>query len=365
MYIFHLILLPVLLAALVAVFYKLRAGRYVDAAMLTVIFATIIANGLATVQVIRGDSLNVGVYMLQAFLSCLIVPSCYIYFCHTLGFRCLNGVLLTVSSLVLLIFLPNVCIVENLSHFYEEGNYDFVVPHCLNVILGGKNVFHVTLEGVVIMLQGVVVLWRTIRLDILMHRYELVYTPKMRMFITWAISCILFAIIYHALPAHTWAGSTGAWVYFSIYALLGFTGFLAIALNMEIRTVVTRDGAETVQMDRFMEGNKDLARRMRELFDKEEICLRQGLVIDDVAEMLGTNRTYFTRMMRAEFGMSFTEFVQHSRVEYCKRRLLQGDDSLEDIAFDAGFGSASNLSRVFKKHVGRTPDEFRKRHVRQ
>lgn len=360
MYIFHLVLLPVLLAALTAVFYKLRHRKTVDAVMLCIILATVVANGMATAQILGNNHLDLGVYMLQASLSCIIVPACYAYFSHVLGNRIINETTIAVSLLVLLILVPDICIVEGLSNAGSPGSYNRIVPHSINVIRNSVNVFHITIESFIIILQALIVLGRIIALDVKMHRYELVYTSKMRRFIAWSICCALFAIIYHALPSRTWAGSAGAWLYFGIYALLGVSGFLGIARNMEFKTVVTRDGAEAVHVERFIQGNRDLSRRMRELFEKDRIYLRQGLVIDDVVAMLGTNRTYFTRMMRLEFGMSFTEYVQQSRVDYCRQRLRTTQDSIEDIAMDAGFGSASNLSRVFKKVCGQTPDAYRK-----
>lgn len=361
MYIFHFILLLVFLAASYAIFYKFRQHKYVDAAMLVVIIATVVANGIATAEFFSTGSLDVRLYMLQALLSCMIVPSSYAYVSHVLGNKAFNGTTLATASLILLMLAPNISVIETISHQSAPGSYDFIVPHSLNFIRGGRNVFHMTVEGVVIVLQALIVLRRIIILDVQMHRYELVYTNKMRALITWAISCAVFAIIYHSLPAHTWAGSSRAWVYFAVYAVLGVSGFLGIAMNMEFRTIVTREGAEAVQMDRFIQGNKELSRRMRDIFEKDNIFLRQGITIDDVVSALGTNRTYFTRMMRAEFGMSFTEYVQCERVKYCKKSLRDGDASLESIAFDSGFGSASSLTRVFKKVTGQTPDEFRKR----
>lgn len=365
MYIPLLVLLPLFIAAFMAVIYKLRHHRRADAIMLSVIFATVIANGIATVQCLHNQEVDLGIYMLQATLSCLIVPFSYIYFSHTLGRGIASGTTIITSALVLLMLLPDICIFDTMSNDRQPGGYDFIVPHCINFIRDGRNVFHITIESFVIVLQSLIVLRRIIMLARQLRRYELTYTRRTRAFVVWAVSCAVFAIIYHAMPARTWAGSTGAWIDFSIYAILGLWGFLTIALNMEIYTLVTRDGAETVQLDHFIDANRDLASRMRQLFDTQQIYLQHGIVIDDAARMLGTNRTYFTRMMRAEFGMTFTEYLQKARVDYCKQCLRTSDVSLEDIAFRSGFGSASTLTRVFKKLTGETPDAFRKGNTRQ
>ena len=44
------------------------------------------------------------------------------------------------------------------------------------------------------------------------------------------------------------------------------------------------------------------------------------------------------------------------------RALLQSDKLVKEIAYDEGFGGKQNLIRSFKKAVGMTPTEYRRRH---
>jgi len=48
------------------------------------------------------------------------------------------------------------------------------------------------------------------------------------------------------------------------------------------------------------------------------------------------------------------------RVERAKEQLLNSDASLADIAVDSGFADQSHFTRVFTKHVGASPGQWRR-----
>ncbi|NEX62542.1 AraC family transcriptional regulator [Noviherbaspirillum galbum] len=70
-----------------------------------------------------------------------------------------------------------------------------------------------------------------------------------------------------------------------------------------------------------------------------------------------TERTLMRRFQR-EFGMPFSEWRQRLRVVKAMPRLDAGD-TVEHIALDLGYGSASSFIAMFKRMAGVTPDEFR------
>lgn len=363
-YLQHLVLLPVILTAVYAIYKKIRQSSHVDAIVLCLILLALLCNGIATSEYHASHRMDVWIYLLQAVPSAMIVPCCYLYFSHHTGRPWLNSTAIACFALVFVVLLPGMSLhLDYSAPVEDEFKFNSLNIYLGDAHLGGRNVFHVPLESVVIIIQSLVVLWRLLRYRALMVRYELRYSRRMRAFFIWCGVCVSFAIMTHMLPMKTWDRDGVLLTYFIVYAVLGCTGFIAIALNMDPHPVTTRDNvAEAVMMDRFIEQNRDLAVRLRTLLEDGDLCIRQGLVIDDVVEMLGTNRTYFTRMMRVEYGMSFTEYVHSVRLEKCKKMLIEDPDAaLEDIALQTGFGSASNLSRVFKRETGMTPDSFRRK----
>jgi len=71
-----------------------------------------------------------------------------------------------------------------------------------------------------------------------------------------------------------------------------------------------------------------------------------------------TERTLMRRCQR-DLGMTFAEWRQRLRVVRATP-LLEAGQTVETIALDLGYGSASAFITMFKKLTGSTPDELRK-----
>lgn len=71
-----------------------------------------------------------------------------------------------------------------------------------------------------------------------------------------------------------------------------------------------------------------------------------------------TERTLMRRAQR-DLGMSLAEWRQRLRVVKAMP-LLEAGQTVETIALDLGYGSASAFITMFKRLTGTTPDEFRK-----
>lgn len=107
--------------------------------------------------------------------------------------------------------------------------------------------------------------------------------------------------------------------------------------------------------DQFVTHNEQLIVALHHAFEEEKVFLQPDIHIDDVARMLVTNRTYITRLMRQEYGLSFMEYVNVARVQYSQQLLYSYDLTLDEVAEKSGFLSASNYCRVFRRIVGSSP----------
>ncbi len=79
----------------------------------------------------------------------------------------------------------------------------------------------------------------------------------------------------------------------------------------------------------------------------------------DVAGLLGLHRVYFAERFRAATGFPPGAFITSLRLEEARRRLRETGEPLDAVARAVGFGSASQLCRVFRKHFGGTPGGYR------
>jgi transcriptional regulator GlxA family with amidase domain len=70
---------------------------------------------------------------------------------------------------------------------------------------------------------------------------------------------------------------------------------------------------------------------------------------------------HFSRVFTAEVGETPSRFVERIRLEAARRELETTADTLDVVAVRCGLGSAESLRRVFQRHVGVSPDAYRRR----
>ena len=72
--------------------------------------------------------------------------------------------------------------------------------------------------------------------------------------------------------------------------------------------------------------------------------------------------SYVTQTLNIEIGESFFDYINSWRIDYASEALIKTDETVLDIAVDAGFNSRSSFYKAFKNIKGCTPSEYRKRH---
>ncbi len=70
---------------------------------------------------------------------------------------------------------------------------------------------------------------------------------------------------------------------------------------------------------------------------------------------------HFTRVFTAEVGETPSRFVERTRLEAARRELEETGDTLDVVATRCGLGSTETLRRVFRRHLGVSPDAYRRR----
>jgi LacI family transcriptional regulator len=86
-----------------------------------------------------------------------------------------------------------------------------------------------------------------------------------------------------------------------------------------------------------------------------------GASVTDVAEHCSVSRRVIERCFSQFLGTSVHEQILRAKLARVKLLLSDTDYSLDTIAAKCGFTHASYLGKVFKKEVGQTPGEFRRK----
>lgn len=355
-------LLPAACIILWAIFAKLRSKDWKTTLFTLVAGFTLIVNGYAVYHMILDNDVPQWMLLAQLILSPTIVPQAYAYFCRLMGTRGSIGVTVAIWALLLFLLVPSLCI--DIHPFREPTMCEAQRFMHFNIFNHGVLIYSISIPSLIILLQAIITIARIPVVTRALHVYDLKFSANGKFFVIWWMLSIIFCIGSSLIEMEQLRRPVASWIYFVSYAILIAFVFGQIASGLDLRPIQSSDDEEedVHDLDAFIEANHELAQRAQRLFMEEKLYLRPGLVTDDVVRMLGTNRTYFTRMMRAEFNMSFNEFITSERIAYSKQLLTATDKPLEEIAEESGFGNASAYCRVFKRLTNVTPDAWRKDH---
>ena len=91
--------------------------------------------------------------------------------------------------------------------------------------------------------------------------------------------------------------------------------------------------------------------------------LSHRISVSELAKSLYVSRPHLSARFKQETGMTLSDFILKERLEEALRLLRYTDKSLSQISDYLGFSSQSHFSKLFKKHVGKTPREYRNSHL--
>ncbi len=86
----------------------------------------------------------------------------------------------------------------------------------------------------------------------------------------------------------------------------------------------------------------------------------ENLTLEDIGLQVGVHPVHLAIVFRQKYNCTIGEYTRRLKIEYACRQISSGKHTLVEIALNAGFGDQSHFSKVFKKHIGMTPIEYKK-----
>lgn len=97
--------------------------------------------------------------------------------------------------------------------------------------------------------------------------------------------------------------------------------------------------------------------RLAEQFIKDNY--QEPLTLEAVAEVIHISPRQLQRILKAQTGSTFSEYIDSIRLGHVCRELAESNKTVEQLAVGNGFSSANYLHRVFKRKLGMTPSQYR------
>lgn len=173
--------------------------------------------------------------------------------------------------------------------------------------------------------------------------------------VSWLRPVFLFAVagqlawLFTSLYAYVWADI----IY---YVLVLALWCMVLWYSWNFRPITIEEKAEATESVPAMLPEGVLERAMME----QRLYLRPGLTLSELAEALGTNRTYVSNYLSRRLHQTFYDYVNQLRIEQASIPLMteHPEYKLEYIARESGFASISTFRRAFFKLTQQTPGLF-------
>lgn len=107
-----------------------------------------------------------------------------------------------------------------------------------------------------------------------------------------------------------------------------------------------------------------LVNALDEVISNPDVWQNPDITINDIARIVGTNRTYLQVASKQKGYASVMDMIHHIRIEYvCEQLRTVSSPQIQNIFYDAGYRSRTTAWRNFVNIMGCTPTEFEKTYL--
>ncbi len=114
-------------------------------------------------------------------------------------------------------------------------------------------------------------------------------------------------------------------------------------------------GTDIIQVE-----DREQASVIQKIYDYIDEHLQDELSREQIAEYVHFNSAYLSRLFRKETNTSLTDYILEKRMNKAKLLLVSTNIKISDISSLVGYGDIPHFTKMFKRYVGLTPQEFRK-----
>ena len=127
----------------------------------------------------------------------------------------------------------------------------------------------------------------------------------------------------------------------------------------QLNELVEQAIAEELQTQQ-KELDNQTARPVRMALDYIAENYAQKIRLDEIAEMLQMNSSYFSTLFKKETGRNFQNYLTEYRIEKAKELLRTTNETMMSVAEQVGYQDTRYFSQCFVKVVGVKPSLYRK-----
>ncbi|WP_220754231.1 helix-turn-helix transcriptional regulator [Shewanella sp. KT0246] len=100
-------------------------------------------------------------------------------------------------------------------------------------------------------------------------------------------------------------------------------------------------------------------RKLTPVMDQLKVNNSHQLSLEQAAEMCHLSPSYFSRLFKKHFRVTFSDYLIQHKLYNAARLLGQSTTSVTEISYELGFTSSSYFIKQFKQHFNVTPHQYR------
>ena len=104
----------------------------------------------------------------------------------------------------------------------------------------------------------------------------------------------------------------------------------------------------------------DMERKIYSITSYIHTHFSEDLSLDDLSQKFAISNCYLSHQFKDITGFTLTDYIQMTRIRNVQSLLINTHDPITEIALPCGFNSFSQFNRVFQKHIGMSPSQYRK-----
>jgi AraC-like DNA-binding protein len=100
---------------------------------------------------------------------------------------------------------------------------------------------------------------------------------------------------------------------------------------------------------------------LRKSMEEDRIWLDTDLNLGKLAQHCGVSPKTLSVILNQHMGVTFTDYVNHYRINAVKERIVRPESrqlTIAGLAYECGFNSLPTFQRAFKSTTGQSPREY-------
>ena len=176
---------------------------------------------------------------------------------------------------------------------------------------------------------------------------------------TSVVSSVFNAIGRQYFATSVWLLAIPSILFSTMLFAVSYVGYSRKYIALQLHKDMEDEDAEQKQNDETEPATADkFGPILKRMMEEQQIYLQADIKVNELAQQVGTCRTYLSTYLNQELGVSFSDYINRQRVEYAKELMSQSPNlTLAEVATSSGFSSVASFVRNYKKFVGKAPRE--------